>query len=135
MDNALYIDGLPKKKQPSINVRRINSKTNRPSDKELLNHYSKIIKSLGNEVNGHWEFALCISTTEGKIKETTIISPRTFTNEASKKTIKGYPLESIQIDPDSKKYISEMTQKEQDQFWQKAIGEPLKKFIKNALGI
>ena len=135
MDNALYIDGLPKEKQPGINVRKINNRTDRPSDQELLNYYSKLINNLGKKVNGHWEFALCISTPEGKIKEDTIISPRTFVSKSSNKTVEGYPLESIQIDLESGKYISEMTQEEQNQFWQKAIGGPLKEFIKNSLGI
>ncbi len=43
----------------------------------------------------------------------------------------GYPLESIQIDPQSQKYISEMTQDEQNNFWQKAIGQPLLEFVQS----
>jgi len=112
MDNALYIDGLPEEKQPGINVRKINNQTDRPTDDELLQYYSQLIDGLGGKASGRWEFALCLAAPTGKIKETTIISPRVFTSEASDKIIEGYPLESIQIDPDSGKYISEMTSEE-----------------------
>ena len=133
MDNALYIKGLNPDKQPGINVRRINGRTDRPSDKELLNYYQKILKPLGNRINGHWEFAICLAHPNGQFKETTIISPRIFTNQKSKKITKGYPLESLQIDPKTNKYISEMSQKEQDIFWDKMIGAPLKNFLKDLI--
>ena len=47
MDNALFIDGLNEKEQPGINVRRINSRDDRSDDQELLNHYSSLIRRLG----------------------------------------------------------------------------------------
>jgi len=133
MDNALYINGLSPDKQPGINVRRIKGRTDRPSDKELLTYYQKILKPLGNKINGHWESAICLAYPNGQFKETTIISPRIFTNQQSKKITKGYPLESLQIDPKTNKYISEMSQKEQDLFWNKMIGAPLKDFLKDLM--
>ncbi len=129
MDNALYFDELSPEEQPGLNVRRINAKATRPSDDELLAHYSELIHRFGERTRGRWEFAICIATSEGKFEETTIISPRIFTSVPSQKTVPGYPLESIQIDPETEKYISEMSQEEQDAFWQRAIGKPLQEFI------
>lgn len=129
MDNALYFDGLSPEEQPGLNVRRINATTTRPSDSELLDYYSALVRRFGEKITGRWEFAVCVATPEGKFEETTIISPRIFTRVPSAKIIPGYPLESIQIDPDTGKYISEMSQDEQDQFWQRAIGKPLQEFI------
>ena len=131
MDNALYIDGLLDENQPGTHVRRIGSDNERPTDEELLEYYSGVIASLGENVGGHWEFGVCIATSDGEVFETTIVSPRTFTEKRSEVSIPGYPLESIQIDPDSGKYISEMTKKEQALFWQKAIGGKLIEFMKS----
>lgn len=129
MDNALYFDKLPPNEQPGINVRRINETAIRPSDSELLAHYSALVRRFGEQTRVRWEFAICIATPEGKFEEITIVSPRIFTSAPSQKIIPGYPLESIQIDPDTRKYVSEMNQEEQDAFWQRGIGKPLQEFI------
>jgi 8-oxo-dGTP diphosphatase len=129
MDNALYLEGLPTEKQPGLNVRRINGASERPTDEQMLEHYSKLIEELGGKVNGYWEFAICIANPQGEYEETVIKSPRIFVSKPSKVMVEGYPLESIQIEPESERYISEMSQNEQDLFWQNAIGKPLLKFV------
>lgn len=131
MDNALFLDGLPDEKQPEINVRRLPGRADRPTDEEMISHYASLVGALGNNINGRWEFAICVASPDGQIAETTIISPRRFTSTPSASRVPGYPLESIQIDPASGRYISEMSQDEQDVFWQKAIGQPLCNFIKS----
>ncbi len=130
MDNALYINGLSEDKQPALNVRRIDGKT-ATTDEEMIEYYSKLIDSLGGKAEGFWEFGICIATPEGNYKETTIKSPRTFVSTPTSNRQAGYPLESIQIEPASGKYIADMTQEEQDIFWQKAIGDKLLEFVKN----
>ncbi len=130
MDNALYFDKLPTDKQPGLNVRRINGTHERPDDDSLLNYYTTLVARFGEKTTGHWKFGVCVATPEGKYKEVTILSPRIFTSIPSKKIIPGYPLDSIQIDPETGKHISEMSQEEQDVFWQRAIGRPLQEFIK-----
>lgn len=129
MDNALYIDGLSQNEQPGTNVRRIKGCSERPTDQEMLEYYSQLIEKLGTRVNGYWEFGICIANPQEEYKETIIKSPRIFVNKPSQIMIPGYPLESIQIEPETGKYISEMTQKEQDRFWQKAIGKSLLEFV------
>jgi XTP/dITP diphosphohydrolase len=133
MDNALYLDGLPDNNQPGINVRRIPNSTGRPSDDEMLRYYTSTIKKLGDRINGRWEFAICIADNGKVLKETTIISPRIFVSKLSENTVEGYPLESIQLDPESETYISDMSQEEQDKFWQKVIGEQLCEFVQSVL--
>ena len=130
MDNALYINGLSDDKQPALNVRRIDGRT-ATTDEEMIEYYSKLIESLGGKAEGYWEFGICIATPDGKYRETTIKSPRTFVSTPTTNRQAGYPLESIQIDPASGKYIADMTQGEQDSFWQQAIGEKLLEFVKN----
>ncbi len=130
MDNALYINGLPDGRQPALNVRRIDGKT-ATTDEEMIEYYSKLIDSLGGRAEGYWEFGICIATPEGNYRETTIKSPRTFVSTPTTNRQAGYPLESIQIDPASGKYIADMTQQEQDTFWQQAIGKKLLEFVKS----
>ena len=130
MDNALYLQGLPPQDQPGIHVLRIGGQE-RSTDDELLEHYQRVVRSLGDKVRGHWEFGVCVADPDGKVWETTIKSPRIFTSERSSSVVKGYPLESIQIDPESGRYISEMSQAEQSAFWQRMIGEELIKFMRS----
>lgn len=129
MDNALYIEGLEPDKQPGVNVRRIQGATDRPTDEELLHYFQELFTKLGNKVQGHWEFAICLAYPNRQTKEKTIVSTRAFTSIASTHMISGYPLESLSIDPDTNKYISEMSEEEQKMFWQKTIGKPLVEFI------
>lgn len=134
MDNALYFEGLPDDEQPALRVRRFKDET-RPSDAEMLNFYEDLVLSLGDqEVEGRWEFGICIAKPDGTCKETTIISPRKFIAHASKNVVEGYPLESIQKDPVSGKVISDMSPEEQKDFWLREIGEKLQKFVLESLG-
>lgn len=131
MDNALYLEGLPAEKQPGLNVRRISGHTERPTDEQMIAYYSQLIASLGNRINGYWEYGVCIATPDGKYQETSIKAPRIYVGEPSPVIQPGYPLESLQIEPESGKYMSELTQVEQDTFWQKAIGKPLLEFVQS----
>ena len=133
MDNALYLEGLAPEKQPGMNVRRING-VEASSDAELLEHGIALIKSLGEKVTGYWEYGVCIANPDGKFWETTIIrTPRIFTSNPSSKILPGYPLESIQIDPKTGKYISEMSTEEKAKFWRETLGKSLVEFVTKAL--
>lgn len=128
MDNALYLDGLSPENQPGIHVRRIGGSL-AADDAELLEHGVSLIESLGGKATGYWEYGICIAQPDGKVFEMTLKTPRIFTSKKSTKVISGYPLESIQIDPETNKYISEMTSEEQATFWQKNIGSKLCAFV------
>lgn len=130
MDNALYLDGLPSEDQPGIHVRRINGEV-RSSDDELLDHYQQVIRSLGGRIGGYWDFGVCVAQSDGRVWETIIRSHRIFTGERSQKMILGYPLESLQIDSETGRYISEMSEIERAEFWQRAIGSELCRFIRS----
>ena len=128
MDNALFLDGLSPENQPGVHVRRIGGK-NASTDAELLAHGIELVESLGGNVTGYWEYGICIANRNGEFWESTIKTSRIFTSEPSKKVIEGYPLESIQIDPETKKCIAEMTPKEKATFWQRTLGAPLATFV------
>ncbi|MEK7065020.1 MAG: non-canonical purine NTP pyrophosphatase [Patescibacteria group bacterium] len=132
MDNALYIDGLNEEEQPGIHTGRIPGFVERPDDEQLIKYYSALFEKHGGELSGHWEFALCLAWPEGRIKEITAIPPkRIFTSHVCSKRLAGYPLESMQIDPETNKYIAEMTKEEQDKFWLGSVGKELQELFKD----
>ncbi|HEU5227883.1 MAG TPA: non-canonical purine NTP pyrophosphatase [Ktedonobacteraceae bacterium] len=132
IDNALYLQGLSDDEQPGIHTRRVPGKTGRATDEELLAYYSAKVKTLGGTIKGRWEYALCIATPDGQVMEQVFLSPRLFVNEPCASMLPGYPLESIQIEPESGKYIAEMTNEEQDAFWQRQIGGQIAQFVQEA---
>jgi inosine/xanthosine triphosphate pyrophosphatase family protein len=138
MDSALYFDAdnFPEEKQPGLEVRRIKGKKNRPTDGELLEYFTALVQEFADEkgqLRGHWDSAVCVAMPGGKVFETTLLSPRIFVSKPCQQMIPGYPLEAIQIDPESGKYIAEMTTEEQAAFWQKTIGEALSHFMAEVL--
>jgi inosine/xanthosine triphosphate pyrophosphatase family protein len=130
IDNALYLDGLADHEQPGIATRRIPGYAGRASDQQLLVYYAQWIARLGGRIDGRWEFAICLAGADGRYFETVIRSPRTFISMPSTMMIPGYPLESIQIDPASGSYLSEMPPEEQAAFWQQTIGRELCDFLR-----
>jgi len=128
MDNALFFDGLAPADQPGIHVRRIGGSI-AATDEELLDHAVALVESLGGTATGYWEYGVCIADPSGKISETTIRTPRIFTSKRCAKSIPKYPLESIQIDPETDKYIPEMSEEERAAFWQRTLSTPLCTFV------
>jgi XTP/dITP diphosphohydrolase len=128
MDNALYFNDLPDSEQPGLYVRRIGG-IERLTDEEMVESYKELVSSHGEQMKGYWEFGVSIAKPDGTSVEDSIISPRLFVAKASDKIVPGYPLESIQIDPETGKYVSEMSDEEQAQFWQRNIGKPLSRFV------
>ena len=131
IDNGLYLSGLSDREQPGIHTRRISHQQTRASDEELLWHYAQMIERLGGTSEGYWEFAICLADQDGAVFEHTIVSHRTFVSQPSPVMIPGYPLESLQIEPNSGKYISEMAVEEQAAFWQRMIGRELCAFVRS----
>lgn len=137
MDNALYFDGVNAEEQPGINIRRIKGIEDRPTDKQMIDYYTELAKKYGGEITGHFEFAIAIAKPEALVEETTIKAPqRHFMSKPSPIIIDGYPMESLQVDAKTGKYVSEMTQEEQDKYWQESVGTELKelfsRLIKNS---
>ena len=131
-DNALYLDGIAVSEQPGIHTRRIPGKADRATDEELLAFYAHTIKQVGGRINGQWEYAICLADAQARVKEKTFLTQRIFVAEPSMALIAGYPLASLQIDPESGKYIAEMMEEEQSAFWQNTIGKPLVDFVQEA---
>lgn len=132
MDNALYFNGVDDQDQPGLLVRRING-IDAANDDEMVYRYTEFLKDHGGTMKGWWEYGLSIAWPDGTSVEEVIKSPRQFVDRPSQTVIPGYPLESIQIDPETGRYISEMTDKQRVKFWQDTIGKALKDFVNSNL--
>ena len=82
---------------------------------------------------GIGNLGICIAASGGETFETSFKTPRKFVGVPSCKMVTGFPLESLQIEPDTGKYIAEMSSEEKAKFWQQMIGLPLCAFVQGAL--
>lgn len=113
-DSGLIIDKFAKEDQPGLLVRRYNGKE--LTDEQLLNVYIEKLNQVGGESSGHYNVGLAIIDTNGKLHTKEFKPQRYFVNKPSKILIKGIPLSSLCYDFKTKKYLSEMTPKERNEY-------------------
>jgi 8-oxo-dGTP diphosphatase len=130
MDVALYFNDLPDDKQPGLHVRRIDG-DGRPSDEQLLAYYAELAASMGDRLRAYWRYAFALAWPDGRRVSFTYDTPRIFVSRPSAQIVEGFPLESLQINPENNKYISEMDKEELADFWRNSIGVPLRRFVEN----
>ena len=128
MDAALYFDDLPEERQPGLHVRRIDG-NKRANDEEMVEYYTKLAVSLGDEMKAHWHTAYALAWPNGTCDTYAGDTPRLFVSQPSDKITPGYPLESLQIDPVSRRRITDLTDAERAEFWQRTMGKELADFI------
>ena len=106
-DSGLFIDGIPSDKQPGLFVRRVNGKV--LSDDEMIEYYTKLIKSIGGKSTGYYVTGLALITEQGLF--TTEISEDKFilSSTISNNNHRGNPLDVMTIDPVLKKFYTDMT--------------------------
>ncbi|MGA3292222.1 MAG: non-canonical purine NTP pyrophosphatase [Candidatus Microgenomates bacterium] len=116
VDYWLYIEGLSEAEQPGPHVRRIfvgdDGKRAEVNDEELLDYYIGKVKELGGRAKARWISSIALVTDPEKIFVGNNTRNAVFTSERSPKMTPGEPLNSIQIDPVTGKYYSEMSLEE-----------------------
>jgi hypothetical protein len=133
LDYALFFDGVPDPEQPGLNVRRVRGLDRRPTDDELLGHYSDLIRRHGGRVSGRWEIGAALATPDGAVRATTTAVSRTFVDAASPIVWPGYPLASLQLaDVPGRTYVSELTDEEEEAFFARVLDEPLSRLLRGA---
>jgi XTP/dITP diphosphohydrolase len=98
-----------------------------------LEYFSEIVAELGGKATSRVEDGVCIATPAGEHYDITIVSRRKLTSKPSPVRKKGHPLDSLQVDPITGKYFSEMTNEEKNEMWERLIGKKLAMFIKETL--
>jgi inosine/xanthosine triphosphate pyrophosphatase family protein len=114
MDDTLYLDNVPKDKQPGLYVRRINGK--RLTDDEMLNYYSNLVKEYGinGKITARWIYGMAII--KNGIEYTYTWSKEDFylTDIPSNIINPGYPLNSISINKKLNKYFTDLTEEDKN---------------------
>lgn len=57
-DSGLYIEGLPKERQPGVHVRRVNGVN--LTDEQMRKYYKKIAAELGGRCVAQYQNAICL---------------------------------------------------------------------------
>lgn len=133
MDNNLFIEELPKERQPGTHVRRVNGKV--LSDDEMIEHYTGLAKEYGGKLTAKWVYGMVIYN--GKEKEEYTWSKENFyfIDRACEKRNPGYPLDSIAIVPKYNKYLVELTEEEKNENNRITNEDDVIEFIVEALNL
>lgn len=120
-DSGLYLwdhrtgRPLPEKCQPGIHVRGRGVK--RYSDEELLNHYTGLVKKYG-QIRARYKNAICLIWDENTRAESEAEelwgAPFLLTDVPHSKRVEGFPLDSISLDLQTRKYFYDMENDLQD---------------------
>lgn len=109
-DNNLFIEELPKEKQPGVYVRRVNGK--RLTDEEMIEYYTKLVQENGGKLTARWVYGMVIYNEKGKKEYTWSKDHFYFVDKPCDKRNPGYPLDSISIIPEFNKYMLDLTEEE-----------------------
>jgi inosine/xanthosine triphosphate pyrophosphatase family protein len=109
VDSGLYIESFSREKQPGLFVRRIYGKDLAVSDDEMLKYYQQELDKVGGQSKGTWVTSIAFRIDVSQIFCETFTSETFFTSKVSRVVMKGEPLNSLQIDPISGAYFSEMS--------------------------
>lgn len=113
-DSGLIIDKFKQEDQPKALVRRYHGKE--LTDIQLLNLYIQKLTEVGGESTGHYNVALALIDKNGILHSKMFYPKRYFINKPSKILKKGVPLSSLSFDIKSKRYLSEMSNKEYNDY-------------------
>lgn len=106
VDYGLYIERFPEDKQPGLNIKRMNGYE--ATDEEMLKYYISELEKVGGESEGQWISSLAFALSEDKIVVRSFSRETFFTSKISSVINPGEPLSSIQIDPITRIYRSEI---------------------------
>ena len=112
MDNNLFIEELPKEKQPGTHVRRVDGKE--LTDEEMIQYYTNLVKENGGRLTAKWVYGIVIFNGKEPKKYTWAKDHFYFVDKPCDKRTPGYPLDSISIMPEYNKYFTELTQEEKN---------------------
>ena len=108
LDAALRIDGLSADQQPGVHVRRIGAGGS-ATDAEMLNHYVDLLRRLGGQATGEWALGVALASGRGRVHSELLVHRSRFVSIPSPVLVRGAPLHSLQINPATGRYFSEMT--------------------------
>lgn len=129
-DSGLYIEGLPKERQPGVHVRRVNGVN--LTDEQMRKYYKKIAAELGGRCVAQYQNAICLVFSENEIYEARggTLNWKKFwlMTEERPQRMEGFPLDAICADYRTGRhfYDGEATMPEEE-------GDGVRDFFRNAL--
>ncbi|MBN2826756.1 MAG: hypothetical protein JXQ26_02140 [Tissierellales bacterium] len=130
IDTGLYLDRFPKDRQPGLYVKRLGDDDAEASDEEMLDYYRAEIEACGGSSDGYWEIGMALVYSEHEVYSTIYRRNTTFTSVKSEAYTEHEPLNSIQLDLRTGKYVSELTVKEKIES-QRDLADYIKAFVKS----
>lgn len=112
MDNNLFIEDLPKEKQPGTYVRRVNGKE--LNDEEMIEYYSKLVNEYGGKLTAKWVYGMVIYDGKETNEYSWSKGHFYFIDKPCEKRNPGYPLDSISIMPECNKYFVDLTEEDKN---------------------
>jgi len=101
----------------------------------MLEHYLSLCRRHGGRLTGSWQLALAIATPAGCCHDRLVTSPRILQAEGTSRRRAGYPLDSLQFDPLTGRYLADMSSDEILAFWQRTIGDEITRFATSTLAL
>lgn len=116
-DSGLYFEGLPEELQPGVHVRTVNGRC--LTDQEMLDHYGSLAKKYGN-LKARYRNAICLVIDSDHIYESmaeNLASQYFLLTSVPHSRIqhKGFPLDSLSVDPKTGKYFYDLPEVKADQ--------------------
>lgn len=129
MDNCLFIEELPKEKQPGTHVRRVNGKE--LTDEEMIEYYTKLVKEYGGKLTAKWVYGMVIYNEKGAKEYHWSKSNFYLVDKPCTKRNPGYPLDSISVMPENNQYWLEMPKEQKNESKEKDNIDEIIQFIVN----
>lgn len=127
MDNCLWIEELPKEKQPDTHVRRVNGKE--LTDEEMIQYYTNLVKMYGGKLTAKWIFGMVVCNEKGSREYSWSKSEFYLVDKPSEKRNPGYPLDSISVMPENNQYCLELTEEQKKENKDKSNTDDIIEFI------
>lgn len=112
MDDNLYLEGIPKEKQPGMYVRRVNGK--RLTDEEMIEYYSKLAHDYGKngKLTCRWVYGIAVINKGVESTYTWSKDDFYIVEKPSDKINPGYPLNTISKNKKLNKYFTDITEED-----------------------
>lgn len=112
IDAGLYIEKFRENKQPGLHVKRIGENKTEVSEEAMLDYYVSELSKYGEESNGYWEIAVSLVLSSTDVFSTVFKRETKFVTTKSETYTENEPLNTIQIDLSTGKYVSDLTVEE-----------------------
>jgi XTP/dITP diphosphohydrolase len=132
IDSGLFIEKFPKDKQPGVFVRRIKADQRDATDEEMLDYYITELEKCGGSSPAVWMNALTMVISEEKIFSTVYERETFLTSQICDSYTPDEPLNSLQFDAVSMKYVAEMSLSEKKES-QKGMAKHIEAFVREHL--